>query len=892
MRVYPGRRHITEARDLLWSFLHRRRVVLTGLPGGGKSTAARHLAAQLVDDQSLPFPVFVSLRHIDLPSAHQGIREQMIAFAIRDASDADREELREEINRRLDGDGPIALILDALDEAYDRRSALTSAIDTFAKSASENVFFLLTTRTVGFSDAKTLKWHALELGPPEHARSTARAILEATASHDGIAATEQDHWISVRAEWVSAHLEHDEILAETPLMVALLTVLASKRSGQQLPRTRGAVLQAVINDFVGRQEVAVRTSPQLARLAEGEQHLAGITAFAREASHLIAHPMGSSLAAVVDAVTDALHPDWITARGQAKGTATTLVRSFDEAGVFVINDQSEVTPRIQLLAEVGDAIQAINAPASLSSWIVARVEGRKYESVTLACLLSPEAVRMCVALLDDEVVGEAVAGILAAAEREGAEASANQAVALAGRLIAVVARPTHDGWRAARALMNLRHLPEECATPFLVAAATHDQARQSIVETHLLTRFPSRLQRDEGFAVLKDGFAVTRLPELENEHATSEDSFLFGLLDDGGVRDAQIQAARALLPGWPEFAEVVAARVNSNTPMGVTNDLIDALRTNEFGGIADRVATLYGPGGWNDFGGLEEPDLNDHYPRVLRDLSTLPAAEINAHQQISMVELGALLNDLGILSWGEPPIYKSEEFAHAYLDTAMSLLGFDPGAVSTQAREALRRMDRYDSVEPLFALRSDSHHDISWDGVTDPAAATSVLTAALRLHLHYTSFPVRALAHGPRDIVEPVLSKAVPLLERSPRHQMGAATSLVLATGGEAGRSWIASDNPFLRNIAAWSCTLDEQIGMLEDTDRGVRLSALDLIIKRDPPNLEAVLRNYLEIPECGWTCEDCRKRNDSWDDRDACPGCLHSAPDPRRRAETALHEL
>lgn len=892
VRVHAPSSGVNGTQELLWTFLHRHRVVLTGLPGGGKSTAAKRLAADLISDDNLPFPVLASLRDLNPNDATAGIREQIIARALRDATDADRGELRDEINRRVDGTEPVAFILDGLDEAYDTRVALTAAIGTFAQTTNDNTFFLLTTRSAAFAHAENLEWAVLELGAPEHSQSTAWAILEATAAHRKMSADSRERWVTVRAEWVRTHLEQDKVLAETPLMVALLTVLASHRNDDRLPTTRGAVLKAIVEDFVGRKEVAGRISSRLTRLGKSEHELAGMAGFVQEADYLMEHPAGAPVDAVVTAVTDALHPEWIDRRGPAQAAAAILVHAFDEAGVFVIDDDQEIAPRLQLLAEIGSAMRATEQAAGLKEWVVDRIGAGQHESVNLACLLSPDAVNACVSLLDSDAAGRAAAHILAAAEREGAALNAIQSLATAHSLMNVVARSTYEGWRAARLLMNLRRFPEGAVDAFEKATSGFDPGRGLVVRAYLSLRFPERWTSATRLEILKETFALPKLPPIRREKPRPEESAILDLLDDGGLRATQLEAAHALLAEWPETADLIAGRIGHSTPRGLINDLLHALRTHGFAELASRLANRHD--GWEDFDGPEEPDVVDICPHTLHTLSALPTMELSAHQRISMVELGIVLNAVGSLPWGDSLLYRwDEQLATSYIQVALTLLGLDPRVVAGQATEALRRTERYDPVEPIFAMHSETRgRRIRWDAVPDATATARILTGALRLPLNYVGFAADALARGPRDIVEPLLIAAVSTMEDSPQHQKNAAIALVKVTNGEAARPWLTETNPFLRNVAACACSHEERLGLLSDPDRGVRFGALKLIVEQRPTDLADVLTRFLAEPECGWTCDACRKVNETWDIRDACSECLESAPDPRTLAKTTLRAI
>jgi hypothetical protein len=71
-------------RDLLWAFLRRGRVVLTGLPGGGKSTAVAVTAARLLGVPEAALPVVASLRDVDRDRSGRGFTARLLDVATRD----------------------------------------------------------------------------------------------------------------------------------------------------------------------------------------------------------------------------------------------------------------------------------------------------------------------------------------------------------------------------------------------------------------------------------------------------------------------------------------------------------------------------------------------------------------------------------------------------------------------------------------------------------------------------------------------------------------------------------------------------------------------------------------------------------------------------------------
>jgi hypothetical protein len=116
--------------ELAWVALRRGRVILTGLPGGGKSTAMATAAAHLADVPQAPMPVLAPLKDMYSQERHGSFRQRLLAVIADRVRNDDRELLNRAIEERLD-DGRIMLLLDGLDETYERRGAVVTELDRF-----------------------------------------------------------------------------------------------------------------------------------------------------------------------------------------------------------------------------------------------------------------------------------------------------------------------------------------------------------------------------------------------------------------------------------------------------------------------------------------------------------------------------------------------------------------------------------------------------------------------------------------------------------------------------------------------------------------------------------------------------------------------------------------
>lgn len=319
---------------LLWAFLRRGRVVLTGLPGAGKSTALLQLASLIphVDDL---LPIRASLREIEAQDHARPFRDRLLFVAIRDVPPVDRPLVLANLSRRLD-EGEALLLLDGLDETYQRRAAVVAEVEAFLASCSEHVAVLLSTRDVAYGHAATLGWPDLRLAPPKSIDRLVSAVLAACQAAavrrgedvDGVG------WVAAREAWVGSALGANATLRETPLVPILLALLAGERDIGKLPAARANVMRAVVESLLVRHD-SVPARLVIGDLVGDAAVASTLYVFAIEARALVDGGGQQLLATLQPLVAGALAEHWGLAPGPAGLAADAAIRFWDEHGIFI-----------------------------------------------------------------------------------------------------------------------------------------------------------------------------------------------------------------------------------------------------------------------------------------------------------------------------------------------------------------------------------------------------------------------------------------------------------------------------------------------------------------------------------------------------------------------------
>ncbi|WP_213013916.1 NACHT domain-containing protein [Paractinoplanes toevensis] len=140
------------------------RLLLTGLPGMGKSTALRQLAARWALDPAAPLPILVPLPVV--AGRCRQATDVTLSVLCEVAATAESAERRADLAVALEQacrQGHVVLLLDAFDECGDQRSVLATGLQMILTALPPQAGMVVTTRSSGLSAAQRLSLPAAEL---------------------------------------------------------------------------------------------------------------------------------------------------------------------------------------------------------------------------------------------------------------------------------------------------------------------------------------------------------------------------------------------------------------------------------------------------------------------------------------------------------------------------------------------------------------------------------------------------------------------------------------------------------------------------------------------------------------------------------------------------------
>jgi hypothetical protein len=852
---------------LVWAFLRRGRMVLTGLPGGGKSTALAQLVADL-SDLGDTIPVFVRLR--DLAGEPGAFGDRVLDQACRHVGPGDADDLRALIAGALAA-GDVTLVLDGLDEAYHRRHEVIGELEQFLDTVSPDVDVILATRDVAYADAATLGWPDLRLAPPENLEHLVGGVLRLAATHQAVPAGELDEWVSTRQEWVVRSMQSEPSLRETPLLPTLLALLASEREGGALPTGRATVLWTMIEAVVARSERHRGPDHRVGALESRAASKALLESFEVEANLLLTHDRPVPRSDLVTAVADQLRPNWGLAQGQALVAAEEAVRFWDETGVFTLSGAEELaTPRLALFSEIGAARQAAcGDEASIDAWVAVTAESDGFECLALAAGLNPlaaDALTTYAISCGDRRRQHRLLMTAVRAIRTGATLSPGVPDQLKNALLGDALSGDDKGWESLRSVVDF--LEPDDLPSLSPAADAFPSEHRSVIHALFALRYPDVVVGDQRRATLLAAIETNRLPRLDDRFPDDKPSSFERLTVDRALMDALTGAAHELAGSDPE--PILRRIRDGSISTGAASELSELMTRR---GHALAVAEIHREktAGMRAVFDLYIGAGRYPYLDLLDGLGAAEPATLTRQQRRRLDELADLIETM-CLNNASSTLKEGVHRGHSLevAELVMTLADLRTGVIAAQARIVRDRMALFDdNLAAYFSLfdRAQVLPLTHWERVDDIDSALELARdllfgglgsaeVAAQIHTHAPSSEAAITAL--RDVVQH-------LEDQSPDHLMMAAYCLERQQDGFEPH-WQSSPNPMLRRVVARLAppVIDGHLNptvkeLLEDPDGTVRVEAVRNVAGSHVAERDQLLEAVAAAGNPAFTCMRCR---------------------------------
>ena len=241
----PGSRFLETARR--WP-----RMLLTGLPGMGKSTALEQAAARWAADERALVPVLVPLREVARRNPRHAA-DVTLSVLIEAATEAAPEDERAPLRRALQRaalSGEAVLLLDGLDECRDRAAVVADGLAALAGQLPDGTGIILATRDSSLRAAARLRMPEARLRGPSQLELLCERLLRHASAAYRVPEADCEQWVSVREDCLKRLTGHRPDLYGIPLFAVLATLLIARSAPRALPSGQAQLLTEALRDTV------------------------------------------------------------------------------------------------------------------------------------------------------------------------------------------------------------------------------------------------------------------------------------------------------------------------------------------------------------------------------------------------------------------------------------------------------------------------------------------------------------------------------------------------------------------------------------------------------------------------------------------------------------------
>jgi hypothetical protein len=885
--------------ELPLALRRRGRCLLVGHPGGGKSTALRALSAFYARRSNWPVPILIHLKRLE--GTRAGITDTILDVACEELAGEQRARLRAALADELSR-GRCLLALDGLDEIRRGRFALVAELSQWLSELPDSIEVVLTTRPVTVDEGRRLGFPELLLCRPRNPRATIEAILRAATP---VAVGQRAAgWVEVRSGWVLDAIKRDSSLAQTPLTVVILALLAARsQDPSKLPQGRAHILLHALKDVMRTWEIEWRFRGEVALgplRGSGAREALAVTLRVLAAKTLDKQDIATQEAVTQIAV--ALTDEFTLRSGDGRAAANDALEFWTDIGLFSF-DGDRLSSQVRPLVEVAHAWAAVDMSADEQShWIEeARASPDLWAALALGAGLSADiAQRWAQGFATDGEVQELRA--LVDAVRDGAKFQASELAAIVDRCERALMNTGEEIGKVAWLLLDLP-LPRRLSArvPSLLRRKVHPRYR-NLLEVIGIVRW------DERGADADERLRAYLAPRLEEEEP-------FEHRDYRDYIDAVMSYKDQRVPR--EILEAVMIRLAGKSREDA--EFVCSLEVVESSGV-QWLQLLLGP--YSDFakhlkfalkcaGHLdlaEQIELDRHRKDVFSEIdnesiqqpllmvvaSLDEPADLNLVQERRLDELADLVRTTSIAMIQQRWPIEKLKVVSGWIEAVAILGGFDTRVLAGQARLVKSEFEAGERTVRLIYDRGRARRIDQWNQVQHPEAVIASLVdcvGVLEPEQRVEIDAAIALAPNRRYAVE-LLEARLAQTSLEARRAVACTLLVVDDAAKDRARSWLDASDPMLRSAAAawWStqAASGTQIGRelergLRDPDELVRWHAVSKL--RRERLTRAIRRRLSELyyaKRRPWTCAECGRRNLPKEHM-MCPGCATGIPDLRR---------
>lgn len=370
-----------------------RRLLVSGLPGMGKSTMLEQLAARWSSDSSAPLPVLVRFAAV----AHrietgEGLSLELLASLAAAAANSEHhsdvvDAIVEAVHR-----GHAVFLIDGLDETFAMLGRVLSDLRRLVEQIPNQVGWVVTSRpgAAAVFDAEELGFERTTLVFSGGAQRAVDAILSYEARRQNVPDSERGAWIAKRSEWYLKGARAgrgSDALLDTPMHVSLLASHVA----------RHGIIEASISDLlpvVIQERAHLQRDVRTAGAPPGGWDAAVRDEMALDVIVALGHALATDerlpFATAEEIAVSALER-WELPQPIRSAIAPQLIWFWDERAAVLTREGDDLRARSRRWADVTDALWLNGcAPDRFGEWLdtALQVEGRR-EAVLLAAALVP-----------------------------------------------------------------------------------------------------------------------------------------------------------------------------------------------------------------------------------------------------------------------------------------------------------------------------------------------------------------------------------------------------------------------------------------------------------------------------------------------------------------------